>query len=144
KRQVLIRRPRDLPSSQGRRPRRGSQSPPPKSEIERIPTDPLETHRVPISPVALKSFGSAHVRFWLKSPASSHRRRLRYGEGWIRTSGATKAYVGGIRPELGALLRAIRASVLERVCSPGIRLCWDLSGSIRSQGGCSESGRRRT
>ena len=50
------------------------------------------------------------------------------GAGWIRTPGAARASMGGIRPSLAHYSARQKASVLERICSPGIRLCF---GSLR-------------
>jgi hypothetical protein len=47
---------------------------------------------------------------------------------WIRTAGADRVYLSGIRPEFGALFGPNKASMLERICSPWVRLYF---GSLR-------------
>jgi hypothetical protein len=71
----------------------------------------------------------------IDSPTSPKIEGLDGGAGWIRTPGAATAYLGGIRPEFGALLRAnksIRAG--ENLFRPGFGPASDLSGSLRSPG----------
>jgi hypothetical protein len=55
-------------------------------------------------------------------------RGLSGGARGIRTPGAARAYLGGIRPEFGALFGPNKSIVLQRICSPGVRLC---IGSLR-------------
>ena len=51
------------------------------------------------------------------------------GAEWIRTRGATRVYLSGIRPEFGALFGPNKSiDAVKRICSPGVRLYF---GSLR-------------
>jgi hypothetical protein len=57
---------------------------------------------------------------------------MEYRSEGIRTSGATRIYLAGIRPHFGALFGTNKRVELKRICSPGFVSTSALFGSFRS------------